>query len=108
MTSVARKIHMPSRAASFCCSISANWWAKKLREEGQVETDEDDKRRGAGPHLGITPAGDFRPPKMQAAQVRHDRAADHDVMEVGHDKIRVGHVHIDRQRGEYEPGQAAN
>src|SRR5207244_7654031 len=27
ITSVARKIHMPSSAASFCCSASSNWCA---------------------------------------------------------------------------------
>src|ERR1700730_7821884 len=27
MTSVARKSHMPSASASFCCSMSSNWWA---------------------------------------------------------------------------------
>src|SRR5881396_2698853 len=27
ITSVARKIHMPSSAAPRCCSASSNWWA---------------------------------------------------------------------------------
>ena len=36
---------------------------------------------------------------MQAAYVRHDGAADHDVMEMGDDEIGVVDVHVDAEGG---------
>ncbi len=45
---------------------------------------------------------------MEAAHVRHDRAADHDVMEMGDDEIGVVDVHVDAQRGEEQAGQSAD
>ena len=45
---------------------------------------------------------------MDAAEVGHDRAADHDVVEVGDDEIGVGDVDVDAERGEEEAGQAAD
>ena len=48
------------------------------------------------------------PPEMDAAQIAHHRAADHDVMEVGHDEIRVVHMHIDGQRRHEQPRQPAH
>ena len=70
----------------------------KLRKESKVEADEDDARRDAGPDLRIKAAGDFGPPVMEAAQIPHDSATDHDVMKVGNDEVGIGHVHVDRQR----------
>ena len=40
---------------------------------------------------------------MHAAQISHDRAADHDVVEVGDDEISVGDVHVDAERGQKQP-----
>ena len=43
---------------------------------------------------------------MHAAEVGHDRATHHDVVEVRDDKVGVVHVHIDRQRRQKQAGQA--
>ena len=40
---------------------------------------------------------------MEAAEVRHHHAANHDVVEMRDDEIRVVHVDIDRQRREEQP-----
>ncbi len=45
---------------------------------------------------------------MDAAHVGHHRAADHYVVEVGDDEVRVMKVHVHRERGEEDPGQAAD
>ena len=58
--------------------------------------------------LGIQPAGHLRPPEVQAAEVGHHRAADHDVVEVRDDEVGVVHVHVEAERGEEQPGQAAD
>jgi hypothetical protein len=40
---------------------------------------------------------------MQAAQVAHDRSADHDVVEAGDDEICVGDVDVEADGGENSP-----
>ena len=58
--------------------------------------------------LGIHPAGHLRPPVVQAAQVAHDRAADHDVVEVRDHEVGVVHVDVDAERRQEQAGQAAD
>ncbi len=70
----------------------------ELREERQVESDEHDQRGQTAQPFGIHAAGNLRPPEMHAAQIAHDRAAHHDVVEVGDHEIGVGDVHVDAQR----------
>ena len=48
--------------------------------------------------LGVEPPGDLRPPVVQSAQVAHDRAADHDVVEVRDDEVGVVDVHVEAHR----------
>ena len=70
----------------------------ELREERQVEADEDDAGAELRQQLVVHPAADLRPPVVQAAEVAHDRAADHDVVEVRDDEVGVGDVHVDAER----------
>src|SRR6185437_9939675 len=78
----------------------------ELREEGEIEADEDHDGGEARPALRVHPPGDLRPPEMDAGEVGHDRAADHDVMEVGDHEVRVRQIGIERERGEIEPREA--
>src|SRR5271165_84342 len=80
----------------------------ELREEREVETDEYDQRSQLRPAFGIELAGNFRPPEMHAAEISHDRAADHDVVEVGDYEICIGDVNVDSQAGEEETGESAD
>src|SRR5579884_2851 len=80
----------------------------ELREERQVESHKDDESSEAAPAFGIHAAGNFGPPEMQAAEVRHDHASHHDVVEVRDDEVGVGHVHVDAKRGEEESSQTAH
>src|SRR6185369_9296601 len=80
----------------------------ELRQEGQVETDKDHQRRKPAPTFGIHPAADLGPPVMQAAEITKECAANHDVVEVGHDEIGITDMHIDGERCEKQPGHAAN
>ena len=73
---------------------------QELREEREIEADEDDQRGQARPAFGIQPAGNFRPPEMHAAEIAHDRASHHDVVEVGDHEISVGDVDVDAERGQ--------
>ena len=63
--------------------------------------------RRACPALGIHLAGHLRPPEVQAAQERHDRAAHHDVVEVRDDEVGVVQVDVDahRRRGRGPSGR---
>ena len=81
--------HLELRRVGVIAARHADVAEQELREEGQVEADEDQQRRQARPPLGIHPAGDLRPPVVQAGHVGHDRAADHDVVEVGDDEVGV-------------------
>ena len=63
------------------------------------------KRR---PGLRVHAAGDLRPPVVQAAEEGRDRAAHHDVVEVGDDEVRVGDVDVDGDRGQEQAGEAAH
>ena len=45
---------------------------------------------------------------MHASEITHDRASDHNVMKVRDDKISVGDMHVDAQRGEKQAGKTAH
>ena len=80
----------------------------ELREERQVETEKYHQRRKLGPPFGIHAAGHFGPPVVQSAHVGHDGAAHHDVVEVGHHEVGVGHVDVEAERREEQPRQSAD
>src|SRR6185369_3293403 len=67
----------------------------KLRQERQVESDEDHERAEPAPAFRIHAPADLRPPVVQTAEISHQSAADHDVVEVCDDEIRVAQVHVD-------------
>ena len=58
--------------------------------------------------LGVHPARHLRPPEVQAAQVAHDRAADHDVVEVRDHEVGVVQVDVEAERRQEQAGQAAD
>ena len=66
----------------------------ELRQERQIEADEDEERAEPGPPLWIHPAGDLRPPVVKRSEVSHHRAAHHDVVEVGDDEVGVRDVDV--------------
>ena len=80
----------------------------ELREECEVESDEDDQRCEACPAFRIQASGNFRPPEVEAAEISHERAADHDVVEVGDDEVGVGDVDIDAESGQEQSREAAH
>ena len=67
----------------------------ELRKECQVEADEDDQCGQPCPPFRVHPPRHFGPPEMDAAHVRHDRTAHHDVMKMGNHKIGIVDVDID-------------
>jgi hypothetical protein len=67
----------------------------ELREERQVKSNKNDESGEPGPAFRIQLAGNFRPPEMHAAQISHQRAADHDVVKVRDHKISVVDVNVD-------------
>src|ERR1700735_115315 len=80
----------------------------ELREESQVEAHENYQRGKTRPAIGIETAGDFGPPEMNASQVSHHRAADHNVMEMSHNKIGAVQVHVSGERSEKKSSEAAH
>ena len=79
----------------------------ELREEGDVEADQDQDRRDPRQRLVVEPAGDLGPPEMEPAEEGGHAAADHDIVEMGDDEIGVGHMHVDREHRQHQPGEAA-
>src|SRR5258708_1290448 len=80
----------------------------ELREEGQIETDEENHRGSPRERFRVEPPGNLGPPEVQAADVGHDCAADHDVVEVRDDEIGVVNVNVQAEAGEKETGEAAD
>ena len=80
----------------------------ELGEESQVESDKENHSGKARESFRIQPACNLRPPKVQAADVTHHRASDHDVVEVGDDEISVVNVNVQTQAGEEQTGEASN
>src|SRR5439155_1891511 len=68
-----------------------------LREEGQIEAEEDRQGGQLGPAFGIEPSGDLRPPEVQSAHVGHHHPADHDVTEMRDHQLDKIHVDVERQ-----------
>ena len=60
-------------------------------------------RGEASPTFGIEPAGNFRPPEMQSADVSHDRATDHDVVEVSDHEVGVVYMNVDAKAARNKP-----
>src|SRR5882762_6894191 len=80
----------------------------KLREKSEVESQEKSDGSDAGQKFRIQLAGNLGPPVVQSADVTHHRAADHDVVKVGDDEIRVVKMNVQAETGEEETGEAAD
>ena len=80
----------------------------ELREKREIEADENNRRCERRPAIRILSSGNFRPPEVDAAEIAHHRAAHHDVVKVGHDKVRAVQVHVCGQRGQEQAGQSAH
>src|SRR5207248_4410714 len=71
----------------------------ELRKERQIKSEKSGQGRQLSPDLRIQTARYLRPPIMQTAHERGDHPSDHDVMEVRHNEVRVGHMNIHCERG---------
>ncbi len=92
--------------------VVAAWHALRpkgeLREEGQIESHENEEGCDLGPPLAVHPAGHLGPPMVQSTQERDHRAAHHHVVKVRNHEVGVVQVHVDRERAEEHPRQAAD
>src|ERR1700722_7708267 len=70
----------------------------ELWKESEVETHKYYQRRETRPAVGIKTPGNFRPPEVNSSQVSHHGAANHNVMEMGHDEIRAIQVYVGGER----------
>src|SRR5882757_480410 len=80
----------------------------KLREKCEIEAQEKSDRSDAGQKFRIQLAGNLGPPVVQTADVTHHRAANHDVVEVGDDEIRVVKMNIEAQASQEKTGEPAD
>src|SRR5580698_9837617 len=80
----------------------------ELREEGQIESHENDQRRKLRPCLRIQPASDLWKPEMDTAQVCHHHSAHHHVMKVSDDEVGIRNVDIDGHGGEEKAGETSD
>ena len=67
-----------------------------------------EQRRELAERVVVHAAGHLRPPVVQAGEVAHDRAADHDVVEVRDDEVGVVQVDVEAERRQEQSGQAAH
>src|SRR5215210_6213265 len=81
---------------------------QELREERQVEADEYQAGGELGPPLRVKLPGDLRPPVVHPSEVAHDRATDHDVVEVRNDEVGIVNMDVEAHRGEEQPSQPAD
>jgi len=70
-----------------------------LREKREVKSDEYDQSTQPRPSFRVEAAGYLWPPVVDSAEIGHHGSADHDVVEVSDDKVGVGHVDINAERG---------
>ena len=69
------------------------------REERQVEADEHQHEVDLAEALVEHPPGHLREPVVDPGEDAEHRAAEQDVVEVGHDPVRVVEREVDRHRG---------
>ena len=80
----------------------------KLREERQVESDEQNNGGDARQEFRIQTSRNLRPPEVDTTQIPHDCATHHDVVEVRHDEVGVMQVDIEAQASEEQSRQPAD
>src|SRR5207248_11577621 len=81
---------------------------EKLREESQVETEEDNYRRKLGPRFGVHAPGHLGPIVMHAAEISHDGSTHHNVMEMRDHEVSVSNMDVDTQCGHKQTGKSAD
>ena len=80
----------------------------ELREEREIEADEQDYRRESSQRLRIHAAGHLRPPEVHAGQERPHHSSHHDVVEVRHDEVGLGQMDVQPERCEEDACQPAD
>src|SRR5580704_7724418 len=101
-------VHLKLRRIHVIAARHAEVAKNKLWEEGQVESDEENDCGETRKPFRIQAAGNLGPPEVQAAEIAHDCAANHDVVKVGDHEIGVVNVNVGAQAAEEEAGQAAD
>src|SRR5208282_6800530 len=79
----------------------------KHAEIEQVESDENKQPADFSLPLAVHPSEHFREPVVECGQKRHAHSAEHDVMEMGHNKISAVQVQVCRERPDYQPGKSS-
>src|SRR6266404_3906509 len=100
--------HLKLRRVAGVAPRHAQIAKNKLREEGEIEAQEESNRSDAGQKFRIQLAGNLGPPVVQSADVTHHGAANHDVVEVGDDEISVVKMNVQAETGEEQTGEAAD
>ena len=80
----------------------------KLRQERQVESDEDHECTESSPAFRIHSTANLRPPVVKSSKISHQRAAHHDVVEVSNYEIGITQVNVDRERSQKQSSHAAD
>src|SRR5712675_1798927 len=100
--------HLKFRRIAGVAARHAQIAENELREEGEIEAQEKSDRSDASQKFRIQLAGNLGPPVVQAADVAHHSAANHDVVKVSDDEIRVVKMNVQAETGEEETGEAAD
>src|SRR5882757_9688685 len=100
--------HLKFRGIAGVAAGHAQIAKNKLREKCEIEAQEKSNRSDARQKFRIQLAGNLGPPVVQTADVAHHRSANHDVVKVGDDEIRVVKMNVQAETGEEETGEAAD
>src|SRR5271169_6184391 len=80
---------------------------EKHAEIEQVESYEKKQPADFSPPLAVHPAEHLGEPVMESGQKRKPHTAEHDVMEMAHNKISAVQVQVCRERPDYEAGKTS-
>ena len=78
------------------------------REEGDVVPAKVSQKLDLARALVVHPPRDLREPVVDPAEHREDRRAEDHEVEVGDDEVGVGHLLVERDRGEHHAGEPAD
>src|SRR5262249_13098985 len=81
---------------------------EELREEGDVEADEQQPELPLAEGLPEFPAEHLRPPVEESREDREHHTAEERVVEVGDDEVAVVHLPVDREGGEVDPRETSD
>src|SRR5256885_2707943 len=100
--------HLKFRRVIVIAARHAEAAKNELREECEIEADEENDRGGTRKEFRLQTASNLRPPEVKTADVTHHRAADHDVVEVRDDEIRVVQMNIEAQASKEKASEATD